>query len=162
MTDDERLRVHVTWLPDDDAEASVVLQLVRAASGVDDARLARMCRSCGSDRHGKPEVVVPAGRSPVFVSLSRSGGRTVVAITRSGPIGVDVEACPRAGTTSSELVEWVRTESLVKATGHGLTIDPAEIDESRHTIDLDAPDGFVAAVTILTNGPSPVLSVTEG
>ena len=160
--DDERHRVHVTWLPQDDPDASVILQLVRASSGVEDARLVRMCRSCGSDLHGKPEVIVPAGTAPVFVSLSRSGGRSVVAATRSGPIGVDVEACARAGTTPDELVEWVRTESLVKATGHGLTIDPAEIDDPHRTIDLDAPDGFVAAVTILTDGRPPTITVTGG
>ena len=73
---------------------------------------------------------------------------TVVAVTDAGPVGVDVEQIQ-----DEDLAPWVRTESLVKATGHGLTIDPAAITDDRWTSDLAAPDGYVAAVTILTATP---------
>lgn len=114
-----------------------------------DLRIVRACRACGSDRHGKPHVVGPPGRSRVHLSLGRSAGRAVVAVTGLGPVGVDLEAL--GPETDDDLVAWVRTESLVKATGHGLTIDPGSVEGPRRTIDLPAPDGFIAALTVLTD-----------
>ena len=134
------------------------LHLARAAAtyaGVS-ARLVRIvkaCRLCGSDRHGKPQVIAPSVAKPVHVSLSRSGGLTVVAVTDAGPVGIDVEA-----VQDEDLTPWVRAESLVKATGHGLTIDPATITDDRWTSDLPAPDGYVAAVTILTTTPPRIIT----
>jgi hypothetical protein len=151
--------VRITWLPSEDVAPATLVRLVGELTGsVRGVRIVRACRSCGSDRHGKPQVVVPPGSPPVHVSLSRSGGRAVVAVTDVGPVGVDLE---RLGTEDTdELMAWVRAESLVKATGHGLTIDPDTIDVPHRTLDLDAPEGFVGAATILTDGRATVSSVT--
>jgi 4'-phosphopantetheinyl transferase len=148
--DQQTGRLVVTWSasPGDDEVAEAVAAFAGVAPQA--IRIARACRSCGSDRHGKPQVVAPATCPPVHVSLSRSGGLTVVAVTDVGPVGIDIEACRDA---ADDLPAWVRAESLVKATGHGLTIDPADIDDERWTAGLDAPDGFVGAVTILTATP---------
>ncbi len=144
--------VHVTWLRADDLDDAALLTLTREVAGTTDGlRIVRACRTCGSDRHGQPRVVGPPDATPVFVSLARSGGRAVVAVTDVADIGVDVEA--RAPTSPDDLVAWVRTESLVKATGHGLTIDPATLDVARTTLDLAAPEGFVAALTVLSQRP---------
>lgn len=137
----------ITWL-DHDVDAAALVRLVAEVTGpIDGLAIVHACRSCGSDRHGKTHVVVPRGPSPAFVSLGRSGGTTVVAVSADGPVGVDVEQV--TPDSPADLREWVRTESLLKATGHGLTIDPATIDDPHRTIDLPAPDGFVAALTIL-------------
>jgi 4'-phosphopantetheinyl transferase len=152
--DDIDGRLRVTWLPSEQVDPAALVRLVGELTGsTTGVRIVRSCRSCGSDRHGKPHVVVPEGRPAVHLSLSRSGGRGVVAVTDVGPVGVDVEDLHVQGVegvTTDDLVAWVRAESLVKATGHGLTIDPATLDVPRRTLDLDAPVGFVAAVTILT------------
>jgi 4'-phosphopantetheinyl transferase len=141
--------VRITWLPSEDIDPLTLVRLVGELTGsTEGIRIVRACRACGSDQHGKPQVVVPRGRPAAHLSLSRSGGRAVVALTDIGPIGVDLE---RVGAQRrSDLVAWVRAESLVKATGHGLTIDPATIDVPRRTVDLEAPEGFVAAATLLT------------
>ncbi|MFC5679237.1 4'-phosphopantetheinyl transferase family protein [Aeromicrobium endophyticum] len=144
--------MRITWLPSEDVPAATLVRLVGELTGsTDGVSIVRACRGCGSDRHGKPQVVVPPGSPGVHLSLSRSGGRTVVAVTDAGPVGVDLERLH--ADTSDDLVAWVRAESLVKATGHGLTIDPTTLDVPHRTLDLDAPDGFVAAVTVLT-GPA--------
>jgi 4'-phosphopantetheinyl transferase len=141
--------VRITWLPSEDVDPAALVRLVGEVAGsTEGVSIVRACRGCGSDRHGKPQVVVPAGSPAVHLSLSRSGGRAVVAVTDAGPVGVDLEHV-RAGATD-DLVAWVRAESLVKATGHGLTIDPATLDVPHRTLDLNAPAGFVAAVTVLT------------
>lgn len=152
--------VRITWLPSEDVAPATLVRLVGELTGsVQGVRIVRACRSCGSDQHGKPQVVVPAGSPAVHVSLSRSGGRAVVAVTDAGAVGVDLECLGTEDT--DELVSWVRAESLVKATGHGLTIDPDTIDVPHRTLDLDAPDGFVGAVTILTEGGSTVRVVSS-
>ena len=110
---------------------------------------------------------------------------TVVALTDAGPVGVDVEGCDAAsfagfdavGTHRLErprdarerTITWVRKESLLKATGHGLAVDPARIRFTDPTsapavLAWDAPDapvgpmwvrdveigrGHAAAVTVL-------------
>ena len=138
----------ITWLEDDEVDAATLVRLVTEVTGpIDGLAVVHACRTCGSDRHGKTHVVVPDGRAPAHVSLSRSGGRAVVAVSDQAPVGVDVERMDP--DSPDDLRAWVRTESLLKATGHGLTIDPATIDAHRRTIDLAAPDGFVAAVTLL-------------
>ncbi|MET0821150.1 MAG: hypothetical protein ABWY58_09295 [Aeromicrobium sp.] len=145
--------MRITWLSSDDVDEATLVRLVGEVAGsTEGVRIVRACRSCGSDRHGKPQVVVPPGSPAVHLSLSRSGGRAVVAVTDAGPVGVDLERVH--AETSDDLVAWVRAESLVKATGHGLTVDPDTLDVPHRTLDLDAPDGFVAALTVLTS-PDP-------
>ncbi|MBD8605790.1 hypothetical protein IFT73_02890 [Aeromicrobium sp. CFBP 8757] len=147
--DDARALVHVTWVAAAELDDALLVRLVGDVTGTTDGvRVVRACRTCGSDRHGQPRVVREPGAARVFVSLARSGGRAVVAVTDVGDVGVDVEEGGAAAP--HELADWVRAESLVKATGHGLTIDPATLDVDRRTVDLAAPAGCVAAVTVLT------------
>lgn len=141
----------MSWWPTSADDHAALVDLVADVSGTAPALISvtHACRSCGSHRHGKVHAVLPAGSSEVHVSLSRSQGLTIAAVTDAGPVGVDVEAVT---ADCDDLVAWVRTESLVKATGHGLTIDPALLDDVvRRTVDLDAPRGFVAAATVLTD-----------
>ncbi|MCL8253252.1 hypothetical protein AERO_17850 [Aeromicrobium fastidiosum] len=150
--DDARGLVHVTWVAAAELDDTLLERLVGDVTGTTDGvRVVRACRTCGSDRHGQPRVVREPGAARVFVSLARSRGRAVVAVTDVGDVGVDVEEAGPAAP--DDLVDWVRAESLVKATGHGLTIDPASLDVDRRTLDLPAPDGCVAAVTVLTGRP---------
>jgi 4'-phosphopantetheinyl transferase len=161
-------RLVVTWLPAAGAGSDAMARLVAEFAGAAprEVRVVRACRSCGSDRHGKPQVVMPDDHPPHHVSLSRSDAHAVVAVTDAGPVGVDVEAL----TPGIDIVTWARMESIVKATGHGLMIDPGDVDvtppdappallrwpasEPLSTTvwmtDVDAPDGYVAAATVLT------------
>ena len=119
------------------------------------------------------------------MSISYAEDVTVVALTEAGPVGVDVERRDAAdfpgfdavaAHAQEELDEvrprtitWVRKESLLKATGHGLAVDPRRIrvaapSQPAELIQWDAadpPDGpvwmqdveitsaHVAAVTVL-------------
>ena len=133
--------VRITWLPSEDVDEATLIRLVGEVAGsAEGVRIVRACRSCGSDRHGKPQVVVPSGAPTVHLSLSRSGGRAVVAVTDAGPVGVDLERA--LAETSDDLVAWVRVESLLKATGHGLTIDPDTLDVPHRTLDLGQRENF--------------------
>lgn len=152
-------RIEITWLRSERTDPDVVAAIVAELGPLEpaDICIVHACHSCGSDRHGKPQVVVPEGNVPLHVSLSRSGGLTVVAVTDAGAIGVDVEA---DRPDVEDLTSWVRTESLVKATGHGLTIDPADITDDRWTSDLAAPPGYCAAVTVLTSRTPTIVTRT--
>ena len=148
--------------------------------------LSRSCGQCGSSEHGRP-VVLPQGKHPPpFVSLSRAGPVAAVAVSDFGPVGVDVERLDAtsfagygevalherevASTIEAGAVTWVRKESLLKATGHGLSIDPRLIrlscaDEPPRLLDWFAPDppertvwmhdleldGHAACVTVLSD-----------
>ena len=100
----------------------------------------RECHVCGG-AHGKPIV------DGLAFSVSHAADRAVVAVSPAGPIGVDVELVVRRKTvdllksrtlTANELAAleriapelqaraftryWTRKESLLKATGQGLTV----------------------------------------
>jgi 4'-phosphopantetheinyl transferase len=101
----------------------------------------RHCRRCGSREHGKPRLAdASAG---VHFSLAHSGDHVVVAVSRAGPVGVDVERLePKADyrrlasrtLTADEaatfiaggarpldfLRTWVRKEACTKAVGTGI------------------------------------------
>ena len=102
----------------------------------------RSCPQCGSAEHGTPVVVTP--REPaVWVSLSRAPGAVAVAVSTIGPVGVDLErpdaarfagfarvalnAREHAPTIEARATTWVRKESLLKATGDALHLDPSTI-----------------------------------
>jgi 4'-phosphopantetheinyl transferase len=136
------------------AARDALLRLALAAAGLDlastDPAWRRRCASCGGVDHGKPEVpaALAAGR---HVSVAHTSTRLVVAVSGVGPCGVDVEdvaAVARApvaavllapqervatgavgGDVLAELLArtWVRKEALLKATGHGLAVDPARL-----------------------------------
>lgn len=116
------------------------------------------------------------------MSLSRAGRLTVVAVCGAGPVGVDVEADgaadlpgfdrvalhPGEHSTAGNTVLWVRKESVLKATGHGLRVEPSQLrvtapDEPAALVEWHGPGapptawmydvqtapGHVAAVTVL-------------
>lgn len=111
------------------------------------------CTHCGKP-HGRPVVIGPTAAVRWQVSLSHAGQQVMVAVTDIGPVGVDVESVAATGfegfvdvaLTSTERTEverclpesrlwaravyWARKEAVLKATGHGLRIDPASLEVS--------------------------------
>mgnify|MGYP003734360531 CR=1 FL=1 len=130
------------------------------------------CRLCGSAEHGKPFVV---GHPDLAVSSSTAGHLTLVALTTAGALGVDIEEVAATdfegfddvalepsecahldGLTAQPLLHararlWTRKEAILKATGHGLAIDP-------RSVQVTGPDEppALAAWTAATPAPSPV------
>ena len=108
----------------------------------------RTCATCGSHRHGKPTV---AGHPDLSVSLSYAGGVAVVALSRDGEVGVDVEEVDESDFDGFTVVTldasevpamdaldgdalrwarahvWARKEAVLKASGHGLAVDPRQV-----------------------------------
>ena len=134
------------------------------------SRVVNHCRSCGSAGHGRPVLLQGAGVRSSHVSISYAEDLTVVALTDLGPVGVDVErrdavsfpgidkvtahASEQSLTTSARTITWVRKESLLKATSHGLTVDPRRVqvsgpDEPPALIAWAAPDPPPGQVWIL-------------
>lgn len=106
-------------------------------------------------------------RPSLFVSLSRAADVVVVAVSGCGPVGVDVERldAPRfagfdevalhphetAPTIEARATTWVRKESLLKATGDALHLDPRLIrlsdpDQAPALIEWSAPAPPTSAV----------------
>ena len=137
---------------------ALLRRLVADETGVDRRAIIfeRRCATCGTDRHGKPHVV---GMRDVHVSVSYGERMAVAAVTSLGEVGVDVEDLESAdfdGFNSvtldpSEVDQlanlrgdallgaraqlWSRKEAILKATGHGLVVDPSQVVVSAH----DAP-----------------------
>lgn len=194
----ERERAARRAAPHPFVTAHVLLRrLVADETGADARSLVfeKRCATCGTDRHGKPHVV---GMRDVFVSVSYGEHLAVAAVTRLGEVGVDVEALESAdfdgfASVTLDATEtapldaldgvdllaararvWARKEAILKATGHGLVVDPSQVVVSspdvpaalvewkatQHPpgptqvcdVDLAAPD-HRAAVAVLTSRP---------
>lgn len=163
---------------------------------VGEASVTNHCAVCGSSEHGRPALTPLRGLVTPQVSISYAHDLTMVALTEAGPVGVDVERIDatesftrfdtvvmhedeRTTEMRSRTMTWVRKESLLKATGLGLRVDPRQIrlsepDESPELITWSAPDGpgrpvwmydvevaseHVAAVTVLGVAERPPLAV---
>jgi 4'-phosphopantetheinyl transferase len=141
----------------------------------------RTCDRCGRP-HGKPRIT----GYDVHVSVSHSGDRVAVA-TAAVPVGVDVEQVrelplaelgahtlgpgERAADLAGFFTYWARKESVVKATGDGLSVplpgvlvsgpdEPARLLGYRTRPglvatmrDLNPGSGYAAAVTVLADEP---------
>lgn len=176
----------------DRARFTVAAALLRAAAGAVLGRAAgevevdRTCGTCGGP-HGRPRL--PG--SVLHASIAHSGDRVVVGLTDDGPVGVDVETirpveralfdqlvAPEETFPLDErafFVQWVRKESVLKATGEGLLRSMTSVvlgppsepprlvrygdchvgpgsGASRATVamaDLDATPGHVAGVSVV-------------
>lgn len=108
----------------------------------------RRCTTCGSDLHGKPSLV---DLPDWHFSLSYTASLAVVAVAEDVEVGVDTEDLTDAdfegfaeatlardevpgldGLTGRDLLVararvWARKEAVLKATGHGLVVDPSEV-----------------------------------
>jgi 4'-phosphopantetheinyl transferase len=131
----DRDRTLVAW--------ALVRTLLGELLGEDPADVAieRHCVRCGSGDHGKPRLADAA--AGLHFSLAHSGPHVVVAVSRAGPVGIDVESLKRNGDprplyrrtlTAEEAVAfhaggahaadflrtWVRKEAVTKAVGTGI------------------------------------------
>lgn len=129
---------------------ALLRRLVADETGVDPRALefVKRCATCGTDRHGKPHVL---GMRDIHVSVSYGEHMAVAAVTKLGEVGVDVEDLESAdfdgfgsvtldptevahleGLDGDELLAararmWARKEAILKATGHGLVVDPSQV-----------------------------------
>ena len=157
--------VVMAWTTAAPGKRSKLLLATRAAESLGvtgDLTLARHCPRCGSGEHGRPHF---AGRHDLAVSLASAEGVTAAAVTRGAPVGMDVEHLDDArfagignvllhpdehAAGAVELARtWVRKESLLKALGTGLSVDPREVEltgpgEAPQARRLPAPFGDVA------------------
>lgn len=147
------------------------LMRIRYGPAAGRATTTRLCPRCASTEHGRPVLLGLDGPGRPAVSLARTSGATVVALTDCTSVGVDVEATSRfdaadvadvvlhpaeRATTAGEVAAaWVRKEALLKACGRGLTVDPA-------TVRLDDSTGSPVVVEWPASVPRPdwVVDVT--
>jgi 4'-phosphopantetheinyl transferase len=153
--------------------------------------LGHACPRCGSDEHGRPYLLPTATlRRPANVSLARAGDLSVVALSDTGAVGVDLEPDGAAdfpgfddvarhaderGTDAT--IVWVRTEALLKAHGLGLAVDPRDVGiDADGSVTWDSPHappgpawlrdlavpGHVGAVVVLPDHDVADMSVTVG
>ena len=182
--------VLVTWASG--SARNVADHLIRSvglpAFGVagDRVQVVNHCRECGSTGHGRLVLTGVPGDVTFHVNASYCPDVTLVAVTPAGAVGVDVERMdalsyysvlddvvqhPRERPTDdrSMALLWVRKESLLKATGRGLTVDPRQVqvatseqcpellsweadeppDAPVWMFDVDVSPDHVASVTVL-------------
>jgi 4'-phosphopantetheinyl transferase len=157
------------------SEADALLRAeVAAWLGVraDEVAVGRLCPRCGSAAHGRPLVTGRYAALAPRLSVSRGGGRLVVALTDEGLVGVDVvaladvtgEAARRTAdalrlpleTPEATLAEeWARAEAVLKATGQGLAVDPPEAGRvpDVQAVAVDLGPGLVCQVAVLSAAP---------
>ena len=159
------------------------------------------CPRCGGG-HGKVRL---ATAEQVHISTTHAGERVAVAVTALGPVGVDLEPAEAGGfarfadvaLTAGERAEyarlpveqrpraattwWVRKEAMLKATGHGMSVSPEDVeisgpaDEPRliawraddepaaavQLVDLRLGAGYVGCVAVLSH-LAPLVRLTDG
>ena len=161
--------VTVLWSNGNFAATELLRAEVGRIAGIPpcEVRVSRSCPVCGSSDHGRPVVLSDDADGLPFVSLSRAGEIMLVAITDQGPVGVDIERLDAlrfagfddaalhrweiAPTIEARAATWVRKESLLKATGDALHVDPRLIrlsdpDLSPQLIEWSAPNPPEVAV----------------
>jgi 4'-phosphopantetheinyl transferase len=130
------------------------LRLILSRYAGDDPR--NLCFAYG--KNGKP-ALLPF--TQIEFNLSHSGDWAVIAISRSVPVGVDIERI-RADVEMAPLLRrlgevdlppsqlelyqaWTRREARTKASGGALFEKP---EENIRAIDINAPAGYAAAVAL--------------
>jgi 4'-phosphopantetheinyl transferase len=110
--------------------------------------------------HGKPAL------PGIEFNLSHASGQAMIAVSRSAPVGIDIEAIrpnvdigkllERIGETGlsglqTDLFQaWARREAQTKALGASLMEAPTG---DLRVVDLAAPPGFVAALAMVGKEP---------
>jgi 4'-phosphopantetheinyl transferase len=117
-------------------------------------------------RGRKPRMRLRSGRACPHFNLSHSGGLAVLAVSWTGPVGIDVELLDRsldpaqiaasvlaprerevlsaagpAGALRLFLAMWTAKEARMKLTGEGMALDPRGI---ALTLDGEWPTGYLA------------------
>nr|WP_235001196.1 4'-phosphopantetheinyl transferase superfamily protein [Marinactinospora thermotolerans] len=151
LLDEEERRRHARYQQAADRDRYVVAHALarllcaeEAGCAPEEVGFELRCGHCDRpEPHGKPHPVGPA--AGLEISISHSGGRVVVALTRQVPVGVDVEevrasrdidglgdyvltpteqaalkALSGRERVSGFFTYWARKEALLKATGEGL------------------------------------------
>lgn len=129
--------------PDDRRRFVLGVTLVKLAVADDanippaEVRVDRSCPTCG-EAHGRPRI--PG--STIQASVTHSGSLVAVALTRAGPVGIDVQvrnartALPLRRVLAPEepvsvpedlFTYWCRKESVAKATGEGVAVPFDEV-----------------------------------
>ncbi|GAA4714415.1 4'-phosphopantetheinyl transferase family protein [Nocardioides conyzicola] len=159
------MTIDVAWHDSARAADDALAAHLGWAYGDGEARTGRLCGRCGSAAHGRPWATYD-GRD-VAVSLARSGPHLVTAVATDGAVGVDVESVAEVaarwqpelvlapGEVAADALEqarvWARKEAVLKMYGVGLARPmTAVVLGAEAWIDLEAPDGYVAAVAWLT------------
>ena len=178
LDDAERQRVHAAATPATARQRAAGLTLVRRALaevlGTDAPAVAvdRTCPRCGG-LHGPPRVVADPG---LFVSVThvrpqagsmpaREAG-VIVALTRIGPVGLDIvrsddvqfpgfdavalhpdDGLPADATSRARV--WARKEAVLKALGVGLDTEPTSFPAGRPGVVQGLPNGSCAIVADL-------------
>lgn len=133
----------------------------------------RTCPDCGR-QHGRPLLVDDPG---LHLSLSRAGTVVALALSRSGPVGVDVEQVsgtrfegfaevalhpaergngdPGAGAgADADATAWVRKEAALKALGVGLRVDPASFVTPRAGVLTEVVPGMPWVTVVDVDAPA--------
>ena len=142
-------------------------------------RFDRTCPDCGR-QHGRPLLVDDPG---LHLSLSRTGSVVALALSRSGPVGIDVEQadgaqfegfgrvalhasrawrrrCPvrrPVGDPSdapSDAASWVRKEAALKALGVGLRVDPTTFVTPRAGVPTEIVPGMPCLTVVDVDAPA--------
>ncbi|CAN7373515.1 4'-phosphopantetheinyl transferase superfamily protein [Terrabacter sp. LjRoot27] len=125
-------------------------------------RFDRTCPDCAR-QHGVPRLLDDPG---IHLSLSRTRGLVALALSRSGPVGVDIEVvhavqfrgyadvalhADERGHGSSGLTDaaaWVRKEAALKALGVGLRVDPTTFVTPVSGVPTDVVPGMPSVTVV--------------